>query len=194
MTHMKLYHARCEANPQWSPCRCLLISTRECSMVAGFWRVSNDRPWLFDRCHTQTHILLSLTSSLSTKNSSSNPRWIEYREQWASSMILWRSSKSFRTTRRSLNHRTPSASCQKHWASPNSDLRRRWLIPTSVLWAVMTSFLMVGMRAMLFSLPCGIMWRLDSSGSQQEEWDWAVRLLYWCLWLRASATTLALPG
>jgi hypothetical protein len=40
--------------------------------------------------------------------------WIEYCEQWASFMILWWSSKSFGTTRRSLNHRTPSASYRKH--------------------------------------------------------------------------------
>jgi hypothetical protein len=40
------------------------------------------------------------------------PRWIVYREQWASSMILRRSSKSFGTTRRSLNHWTPSTSCR----------------------------------------------------------------------------------
>jgi hypothetical protein len=98
------------------------------------------------------------------------PRWIEYREQWASSMILQWSSKSFGATRQSLNHRTPSTSYRKHWASPNSNLRRRWPIPASVLWAAMTSSLMVGIRSMLFSLPCGTTRRLNSSKSQQEEW------------------------
>jgi hypothetical protein len=93
------------------------------------------------------------------------PRWIEYLEQWASCIILWQSLKFFGTMRRSLNHRTPSASCRKHCASPNSSLRWIWPIPTSVLWATMTSFLMVGMRAMLFNLPCGTTRRLDSSGS-----------------------------
>jgi hypothetical protein len=92
--------------------------------------------------------------------------WIEYREQWSSSMILWRSSKSFRTMRRSLNHRTLSASYRMHGASPNSNLRWRWHIPTSVLWAAMTSSLMVGTRAMLFSLSCGTTRRLGSSASQ----------------------------
>jgi hypothetical protein len=99
------------------------------------------------------------------------PGWIEYRERWASSMILRQSSKSFRTTRRSLNHRTTSVSSRKHWDSPNSNLRWRWPIPTSVLWAAMMSSLMVGVRAMLFNLPCGTIRRLGSSGSQQEEWD-----------------------
>jgi hypothetical protein len=117
-----------------------------------------------------------------------------YLEKWASSMILRWSSKSIGTTRWSLNHRTPSVSSQKHWASPNSNLQRIWPIPTFVLWAAMTSSLIVGIRAMLFNLPCGITQRLGSSGSQQEEWDWTVRWLHRCLWLRASATTLALPG
>jgi hypothetical protein len=94
------------------------------------------------------------------------PGWIEYHEQWASSMILRRSSKSIETTRRSSNHRTPLASCQKHWVSPNSNLQQRWPIPTSVLCAVMTSSLIVGIRNMLFNLPCGMTWRLGSSGSQ----------------------------
>jgi hypothetical protein len=96
--------------------------------------------------------------------------WIEYLEQWASSMILRWSSKFFRTMRRSLNHRTPSISYQKHCASPNSNLLRVCLIPTPIFWAAMTSSLMVGMRAMLFNLPCGKIWRLSSSGSQQEGW------------------------
>jgi hypothetical protein len=99
------------------------------------------------------------------------PGWIEYREQWASSMILRQSSKSFRTTRRSLNHRTPSASCRKHWASSNSNLWWRWPIPTPVLCVAMMSPLIVGMRAMLFNLACGTTWRLGSSGSQHAEWD-----------------------
>jgi hypothetical protein len=120
--------------------------------------------------------------------------WIEYCEQWASPMILRRSSKSFGTTRQSLNHRTPSASCRKHWASPNSILWWRWLIPTSVLWAAMMSSLIVGMRAILFNLPCGTTQRLGSSGSQHEEWNWTVIWLYWCLRLRASATIFALSG
>jgi hypothetical protein len=122
------------------------------------------------------------------------PGWIEYLEQWAPSMILWWSSKFFETTRRSLNHRTSSASCRKHYASPNSTLLRRCLIPSSIFWAVMTSSLMVGIRVMLFKLPRGTTRRLGSSGSQQEGWDWMVRLLHRCLWLRASATTLAFLG
>jgi hypothetical protein len=122
------------------------------------------------------------------------PGWIEYREQWASSMILRRSSKSFRTTRRSLNHRTPSASYRKHSVSPDSILWWRWLIPTSILWAAMMSSLIVGMRAMLFSLPCGTTRRLGSSGSQHERWGWTVMWLHRCLQLRASATTFALLG
>jgi hypothetical protein len=93
------------------------------------------------------------------------PGWIEYCKQWASSMILRWSSKSFGTTRRSLNHRTPSSSYQKHWVSPNSNLWWIWPIPISILWVVIMSSLMVGMRAMLLSLPCGITRRLDSSGS-----------------------------
>jgi hypothetical protein len=121
-------------------------------------------------------------------------RWIEYREQWASSMTLRRSSKSFKTTRRSLNHRTPSTSCWKHWASPNYNLWQRWPIPTSILWVVMASSLMVGIRAILFNLLCGTTWRLDSSGSQSEGWGWIVRWLDRCLWLRASTTTLAFPS
>jgi hypothetical protein len=122
------------------------------------------------------------------------PGWIEYREQWASSMILRWSSKSFRITRRPLNHKTLSTSCRKHWASPNSNLRWRWPISTPVLWVAMTSYLIVGMRAMLFNLPCGIIWRLGSSGSQHEGWDWTVRWLHRCLQLRASTTIFALPG
>jgi hypothetical protein len=122
------------------------------------------------------------------------PGWIEYREQWASSMILRRSTKSFGTTRQSLNHRTPSASCRKHWASPNSNLRRRWPRPMSVLWATMTSSLMAGIRAMLFNLPCGTTRRLGSSESQHEEWGWTVRWLHRCLWLRTSATTSTFLG
>jgi hypothetical protein len=102
------------------------------------------------------------------------PEWIEYHEQWASSMILRQSSKSFRTIRRSLNHRTPLASCWKHWASLDSILWRRWPIPMSTLWAAMMSSLIVEMRAMLFSLPCGTTRRLGSLGSQQVEWDWTV--------------------
>jgi hypothetical protein len=62
------------------------------------------------------------------------PGWIEYHEQLTSFMILQWSSKSFGTTRRSLNYRTSSASYRKHWASSNSNFRRRWPIPTSVLW------------------------------------------------------------
>jgi hypothetical protein len=120
-------------------------------------------------------------------------RWIEYREQWASSMFLQRSSKSFRTTRWSLNHRTPSASCRKYWASFNSNLRWRWPIPTSIFCAVMMCSLIVGMRAMLFNLPCGTTQRLDYSESQHEERDWTVWWLHRCLRFRASATTLALP-
>jgi hypothetical protein len=122
------------------------------------------------------------------------PGWIEYREQWASSMILRRSSKSFGTTRRSLNHGTPSASCQKYWASPDTILWQRWPIPTSVLWAAMMSSLIVGMRAMLFSLPCGTTRRLGSSRSQHERRGWTVIWLHRCFRLRASATTFALPG
>jgi hypothetical protein len=91
---------------------------------------------------------------------------IEYLEQWASSMILRWSSRSFGTTRRSLNHRTPSTSCRKHWASPNSNFWRIWPIPTSILWAVMISSLIVGMRAMLFNLPCGTTRKPSSSRSQ----------------------------
>jgi hypothetical protein len=116
------------------------------------------------------------------------PGWIEYLEQWVSSMILRWTSKFFGTTRRFLNHRTLLASYQKHWASPNSSIRWIWHIPTSVLWAAMTSFLIVGKRALLFNLPCGTTWRVDSSGSQQEVWGWVVRWLHRCLWLRASAT------
>jgi hypothetical protein len=121
------------------------------------------------------------------------PRWIEYREQWTSSMILRRSSKSFGTTRRSLNHRTPLTSCRKHWASPNSNLWRRWPIPTSVLCAAMMSSLIGGMRAMLFNLSCGTTQRLGSSGSQHAEWDYTVIWWHRCLRLKASATTLVLP-
>jgi hypothetical protein len=105
------------------------------------------------------------------------PGWIEYCEQCASSMILRRSSKSFGTTRRSLNHRNPSTSCRKHWASPNSNLRQRWPIPASVLWAAMTSSLMVRMRAMLFNLLCETTRRLGSLGSQYEERGGMVRWL-----------------
>jgi hypothetical protein len=115
--------------------------------------------------------------------------WIEFHEQWALSMILRWSSKSFRTMRWSSNYRTPSVSCQKHWASPNSNLRRRWLIPTFVLLAAMTSSLMVGMRAILFNLPCVTTQRLGSLGSQQEKWDWTVRWLHRCLRLRTSVAT-----
>jgi hypothetical protein len=96
------------------------------------------------------------------------PGWIVYLEQWASCMILRWSLKFFRTTRRSLNHRTPSASCRKHCSSPNSNLVQRCLIPMSIFWVAMTSSLMVGIRAMLFKLPCGTTRRLISSGSQQE--------------------------
>jgi hypothetical protein len=92
--------------------------------------------------------------------------WIEYYEQWDSSMILRWSSKSFGTIRRSLNHRTPSVSYRKHWASPNSNLQWRWPIPTSILWAAMTSSLIVGIKSILFNLPCGTTQRLGSSGSQ----------------------------
>jgi hypothetical protein len=99
------------------------------------------------------------------------PEWIEYREQWASSMMFQWSSKSFRTTRRSLNHRTLSTSYRKYWASPDSILWRRWSISTSVLWAAMMSSLIVEMKAMLFNLPYGITQRLGYSGSQYEEWD-----------------------
>jgi hypothetical protein len=122
------------------------------------------------------------------------PGWIEYHEQWPSSMILRRSSKSFGTTRRSLNYTTPSTSCQKHCASPNSNLWRIWLIPTSVLWAAVTSSLMIGMRAILFNLPCGTTRRLSASESQHEEWGGTVRWLHRCLWLRASITTFAFSG
>jgi hypothetical protein len=122
------------------------------------------------------------------------PEWIEYREQWATSMILRWSSKSFGTTRRSLNHRTPSTSYRKHWASPDSILWWRWPIPTPVLWAAMMSSLIAGMRAMLFSLPCRTTRRLGSSGSQHEGWGWTVIWLHRCLQLRASATTFTLPG
>jgi hypothetical protein len=93
--------------------------------------------------------------------------WIEYLQQWASSMILRRSLKFFGTTRRSLNHRIPSASYRKHYASPNFNLLRRCPIPTSIFWAAMTSFLIVGMRAMLFKLSCGTTRRLGSFGSKQ---------------------------
>jgi hypothetical protein len=48
--------------------------------------------------------------------------WIEYQEQWASSTIFQWSLRPFGITRQSLNHRTPSISCWKHWASPNSIL------------------------------------------------------------------------
>jgi hypothetical protein len=120
--------------------------------------------------------------------------WIEYCEKWASSLILQRSSKSIETTRQSLNHRTASASCQKHWASPNSNLRWRWPIPTSVLWVAMTSSLMVGIMAMLFNLPCGTTRRLGSSRSQPEGWGWIVRWLLRCLRLRAFAITFAFLG
>jgi hypothetical protein len=99
------------------------------------------------------------------------PRWIEYLEQWATSMILQWSSKFFETTRWSLNHRTPSESYKKYCASPNSNLLQRCSIPLSVFWAVMISSLMVGIRAMLFRLPCETTRRLGSSGSQQEWWD-----------------------
>jgi hypothetical protein len=122
------------------------------------------------------------------------PRSIEYHEQWTSSMILWRSSMSFGTMRRSLNYRTPSTSCRKHWASPNSNLWRRWRIPMSILCAAMMSSLIVGMRAMLFNLPWGTTRRLGSLGSQHAEWDWVVIWWHRCLWLKASTTTLALPG
>jgi hypothetical protein len=104
--------------------------------------------------------------------------WIEYWEQWASFMILWWSLRSFRTTRRPLNHRTPSTSCRKHWTSPNSNLQWIWPIPTSILWAARTSCLIVGMRAMLFNLPCGTTQRLGSFGSQEEVWGWMVRWLH----------------
>jgi hypothetical protein len=90
-------------------------------------------------------------------------------------MILQWSSWSFGTTRWSLNHRTPSASYQKHWASPNSILRWMWPIPMSVLWAVMMSSLIVGMGAMLLNLPCETTRILSSSGSQQEVWGQMVR-------------------
>jgi hypothetical protein len=122
------------------------------------------------------------------------PRWIEYLEQWASSMILRWSSRSFGTTRWCLNYRIPSASCRKHWASPISNLRWKWPIPTSVLWIAMTSSLIVGMRARLFNLPRGTTQRLDSSGSQQEGWDWIVRWLHRCLHFRESVTTFAFLG
>jgi hypothetical protein len=104
--------------------------------------------------------------------------WIEYLEQWESSMILRRSSKSFGTTRQYWNHRTPSASCRKHYASPNFSLWWIWPIPMFVLWAVMTSSLMVRMRVILFNLSCGTTWSLGSSGSQQEVWGWIVRWLH----------------
>jgi hypothetical protein len=111
------------------------------------------------------------------------PGWIEYHERRGSSMILRRSSKSFRTTRQSLNHRTPSASCQKHRTSSNSSLRWRWPIPSSVLRAATTSSLIVGIRDILFNLPCGTTRRLGSPGSQQEGWDLIVRWLHWGLCL-----------
>jgi hypothetical protein len=99
---------------------------------------------------------------------------MEYLEQWDTSMILRWSSKSFGTTRRSLNHKTPSGSSWKHCASPNSNLLQIWPISTSVCWAAMTSSLIVGMRAILFKTPWGITWRLDSSGSQQDVRGWTV--------------------
>jgi hypothetical protein len=122
------------------------------------------------------------------------PGWIEYLEQWAASMILQRSSTFFETTRWCLNHRNPSASCRKYYASPNSNLLWRCSIPTFIFWAAMTSSLMVGIRVMLFELPCGTTQRLGSSGSQQEGWDWMVRWLQRCLRLRAYAAMLAFLG
>jgi hypothetical protein len=122
------------------------------------------------------------------------PGWIEYLEQWASSIILRWSSKFFGTIRRSLNHRTLSASYRKHCVSPNSNLLRRCPIPTSVFWAKMTSSLMVEMRAMLFNLQCGTTQWLGSSRSQQEGWGWIVGWLHRCLWLRSSATTFVFLG
>jgi hypothetical protein len=154
------------------------------------WQVSHSNTYLDISCFILIHQKFFLRSWYILLV----PGWIEYHEQWASSMILRWSSKSFRTMRWSLNYRTPSTSCRKHWASPDSILRRRWPIPTSVLWAAMMPSLIVGMRAILFSLPCGTTRRLGPSGSQHERWGWTVIWLYRCLWLRASATIFALPG
>jgi hypothetical protein len=122
------------------------------------------------------------------------PGWIEYLEQWASSIILRRSSKSFGTTKRFLNHRTPSMSSWKHFTLPNLNLLWMCPIPTSIFWTSMTSSLMVGTRAILNYVPCGTTRRLSSSRSQHGVRAWIMRWLQWWLWLNASAMTLAFPG
>jgi hypothetical protein len=121
------------------------------------------------------------------------PGWIEYLEQCASSIILRWSSRSFETTRRSFNHRTPSTSSRKHFASPNTNLLRMWLILTSIRWVVMTSSLIVEIRAILFNAPYETTRRLGSFKWQQEVRGYTIRLLQWCLRLKASATTFTFP-
>jgi hypothetical protein len=110
------------------------------------------------------------------------PRWIEYLEQCAS------------TTRWFLNNRTPSASSQKHFTSPNSNLLRMQPIPTSLFQATMTSFLIVGMRAILFNAPHGMIRRFSSSRSPPGVRGWTT--IWWqrSFRLRASAITFAFPG
>jgi hypothetical protein len=120
-------------------------------------------------------------------------RWIEYLEQWASSMTLWLSWRSFRTTRRSLNHKTPSASSWKYCDAPNCSLLQIWTISASIFWAAITSYLIVGMRAMLVNVPCGTTQRLSSSRWQQDVRGCTIRLLQWCMRLNEYAITFAFP-
>jgi hypothetical protein len=120
------------------------------------------------------------------------PGCIEYPEQWVSPIILWWSSKSFGTTKYFLNHKTPSTSSWKHFTLPNLNLLRMWPIPMSVLWAMMTSSLIVGIRATLVNVPCGMTWRLGFSRSQHDARGGTTRLLQRCLRLNASTMTFAL--
>jgi hypothetical protein len=110
---------------------------------------------------------------------------IECLEQLALYMILRWSSKLPQNSIDILS---------EYCTSLNSNILQRCIILTSVFWAAMTSSLMVGIRVILVKLSCGTIQRRGSSGSQQEGWDWMVRLLHRCLRLKVSVTTFTFTG
>jgi hypothetical protein len=150
------------------------ISARECSRVVDFQHVSNDQSCLSDICHIQPHIFLSLASFSSTGIFSSNlDISCLFPDEWnieSNELHPWSCNEAQNLLEPQDDpwtiYRTPSTSSRKHFTSHIFNLLRMWLIPTSVFWAVMTSSLIVGMRAMLVNIPCGITRILGSSRSQ----------------------------
>ena len=124
------------------------------------------------------------------------PGCIENLQRCSSSRIYFLNSIFLGTTILFLKYRIFCSSRVKQEASPLLTRSRRVFIPLSSCWALMICSFNVSCKTRFLRVPCSTIYKFSSSKCWHKvlRFSWAVVQWHWAFLLKASATTLALPG